>query len=386
MTVTTKSYEANIKDLKPTSKNPRQISKEDFEVLKKSLRDFPEMKSIREVVIDENMRILGGHQRVKALKSIGEKTVPVRQVFGLTEEQKDEFMIKDNIANGEWDMDILANEWDPEVLADWGLDAIDWEKPEKEIIEDDPPEPPEEAKSKLGEIYQLGNHRVMCGDSTKKEEVARLMDGEKADLVVTDPPYNVDYEGGTGLRILNDSMEDSSFRKFLEDSFSAVDNVMKPGAAFYIWHADSEGYNFRTACKNAGWQVRECLIWNKDSLVLGRQDYQWKHEPCLYGWKEGASHNWYGDRKQTTVLDFERPKKSDEHPTMKPVKLIAYQVQNSSKEGDLILDSFGGSGTTLIACEQLDRKCYMMELDPHYVDVIIERWENLTGEKAQKIS
>lgn len=386
MTVTTKSYEANIKDLKPTSKNPRQISKEDFEVLKKSLRDFPEMKSIREVVIDENMRILGGHQRVKALKAIGEKTVPVRQVFGLTEEQKDEFMIKDNIANGEWDMDILANEWDPEVLADWGLDAIDWEKPEKEIIEDDPPEPPEEAKSKLGEIYQLGNHRVMCGDSTKKEEVARLMDGEKADLVVTDPPYNVDYEGGTGLRILNDSMEDSSFRKFLEDSFSAVDNVMKSGAAFYIWHADSEGYNFRTACKNAGWQVRECLIWNKDSLVLGRQDYQWKHEPCLYGWKEGASHNWYGDRKQTTVLDFERPKKSDEHPTMKPVKLIAYQVQNSSKEGDLILDSFGGSGTTLIACEQLDRKCYMMELDPHYVDVIIERWENLTGEKAQKIS
>lgn len=207
---------------------------------------------------------------------------------------------------------------------------------------------------------------------------------ELIDLWLTDPPYNVDYEGGTGLKIQNDKMEDSAFRSFLRDSFAVASTFMKDGAAFYIWHADSEGYNFRGACQDNGLKIRECLIWNKNSLVLGRQDYQWKHEPCLYGWKDGA-HKWYSDRSQTTVIDFDRPKVSAEHPTMKPIGLFAYLIENSTKKEDLVLDSFGGSGTTVIACEQLGRKARVMELDPHYVDVIVKRWENFTGEKAVKL-
>lgn len=184
---------------------------------------------------------------------------------------------------------------------------------------------------------------------------------------------------------MNDSMDDEKFRAFLLDAFTAAVEVMKTGAAFYIWHADSEGFNFRYAVKNAGLQLRQCLIWNKNQLVMGRQDYQWKHEPCLYGWKDGGSHHWYSDRKQTTVLNFDKPLRNADHPTMKPVPLFGYLIQNSSKDGDIILDTFGGSGTTLIACEQLGRKCRMMELDPHYCDVIIARWEKLTGNKAEKM-
>lgn len=200
----------------------------------------------------------------------------------------------------------------------------------------------------------------------------------KADLLITDPPYNVAYEGKAGT-IQNDKMENDSFRQFLKDAFAAADTSMQPGAAFYIWHADSEGYNFRGACEDVGWKVRQCLIWNKNSLVLGRQDYQWKHEPCLYGWKNGAAHKWYSDRAQTTVMDFDRPTKSKEHPTMKPVALITYQIENSSKPGDIVLDLFGGSGTTLIAAEQTGRKARMMELDVRYAQVIIDRYEILTG-------
>ena len=210
------------------------------------------------------------------------------------------------------------------------------------------------------------------------------MGGEKADLLITDPPYNVDYEGGTKdkLKIMNDKMDNDSFRTFLKDAFACADNVMRSGAVFYIWHSDSEGYNFRGACGDVNWKVRECLIWNKSSMVMGRQDYQWKHEPCLYGWKDGASHLWASDRKQTTVLNFDKPNKSDLHPTMKPIALFAYQISNNTHENDHVLDLFGGSGTTLIACEQLKRKAYLCELDPHYVDVIIQRWENFTGKQA----
>lgn len=207
-------------------------------------------------------------------------------------------------------------------------------------------------------------------------------------MLITDPPYNVDYTGKTkdALTIENDSMSDKDFRKFLYTAFNAADGVMKEGAVFYIWHADSEGYNFRGACLDNDWQVRECLIWNKSSMVLGRQDYHWKHEPCLYGWKSGAAHKWYNDRSQTTVLNFNKPSRNGEHPTMKPVELFAYQIKNSSKKGDIVLDIFGGSGTTLVACEQLDRICYTMELDPKYCDVIIKRWENLTGQKAELVN
>ena len=227
--------------------------------------------------------------------------------------------------------------------------------------------------------------RLLCGDSTDAAAVEKLMDGQKADIAVTDPPYNVGYTGGTkdALTIQNDKQEDSAFRQFLSAAFTNMDAAMKPGAVFYIWHADSEGYNFRAACKEAGWQVRQCLIWNKNQLVMGRQDYHWKHEPCLYGWKGGAAHLWASDRKQTTILCFDRPQKNAEHPTMKPVALLAYQIANNTKGEDIALDLFGGSGTTLVACEQLGRKCYMMELDPKYVDVIIKRWEELTGNKAE---
>ena len=205
------------------------------------------------------------------------------------------------------------------------------------------------------------------------------MSGEKADLYLTDPPYNVDYEGGTKerLKIRNDKMDNDSFRQFLRDAFRVADKVMRNGAVFYIWHAESEGYNFRGACFDVGWKVRECLIWNKSSMVLGRQDYQWKHEPCLYGWKDGANHLWMSDRKQTTILDFDRPVRNDIHPTMKPIALVAYQIGNNTHEGDVVLDSFGGSGSTLIACEQLNRKCYMSELDERYCTVILRRYMNL---------
>lgn len=210
------------------------------------------------------------------------------------------------------------------------------------------------------------------------------MDGQQADMLLTDPPYNVDYVGKTkdALKIKNDKMEGSAFREFLRDAFISADTGMRKGAVFYIWHADSEGYNFRGACFDVDWKVRECLIWNKNSMVMGRQDYQWKHEPCLYGWKDGASHLWASDRKQVTVLNFDRPSKSELHPTMKPIALFAYQIGNNTHEGDAVLDIFGGSGTTLMACEQLKRKSYTCELDPHYCDVILQRWENYTGQQA----
>jgi site-specific DNA-methyltransferase (adenine-specific) len=224
----------------------------------------------------------------------------------------------------------------------------------------------------------------MCGDSTSIDAAEKLMDGHLADQLITDPPYNVAYEGKTkdALTIQNDSMSDDSFREFLRDAFTAADTVMKAGAVFYIWHADSEGYNFRGACKDAGWTVRQCLIWNKNSLVMGRQDYHWKHEPCLYGWKDGAGHLWSTDRKQVTVLEFNRPTRNDIHPTMKPVDLIEYQVLNNTKGSDIVLDLFGGSGSTLIACEKTNRNNRSMELDPKYCDVIVKRWQEYTGKQA----
>jgi DNA modification methylase len=247
--------------------------------------------------------------------------------------------------------------------------------------EDAVPDVPEEPKTKLGDIYILGNHRLMCGDSTSIDAVEKLTDG-LVDILVTDPPYNVNYEGSNGLKIQNDSMGDEQFRQFLRDAFVAADAVMKQGAVFYIWHADVEGYNFRGACKDAGWKVRQCLIWNKDSLVMGRQDYHWKHEPCLYGWKDGAAHLWASDRKQSTIIECKKPKKNDMHPTMKPVELMEYQILNNTKGQDLVLDLFGGSGSTMIACEKLGRKSRLMELDPKYCDVIVKRWEDFTGKKA----
>lgn len=236
-----------------------------------------------------------------------------------------------------------------------------------------------------GEVWQIGRHFLMCGDSTNAADVAALMNGVQADLLITDPPYGVSYESGDGMTIENDSLAGAEFIAFLTNAFSAADAVMKPGAAFYIWHADSKGWEFRQAVRDTGWTVRECLIWVKNSLVLGRQDYQWKHEPCLYGWKDGASHLWCNDRAQTTVLEYDRPQHNDIHPTMKPVPLFEYQIRNSSLSGAAVLDLFAGSGTTGAACERSGRTAYMMECDPHYAEAAIARLEKLSGATALKI-
>jgi len=249
---------------------------------------------------------------------------------------------------------------------------------------DETPEVPEQPVTQPGDVWICGRHRVMCGDSTVLTDVERLCNGAQVDMLLTDPPYNVAYEGGTteALKIQNDDMPDEEFVQFLTDAFVNAYAVLKPGAVFYIWHADSEGLNFRQACKNAKLTVRQCLVWRKNTFVMGRQDYQWQHDPCLYGWKDGAGHLWASDRKQTTVLDFDRPSRNGEHPTMKPVALFEYQMLNNTKGGDVVLDLFGGSGTTMIAAEKNGRIARVMELDPRYCDVIITRWQNFTGQEA----
>lgn len=316
----------------------------------------------------------------KSKKNAKELTLAISSQYGnITEESFKEFVLDLQ----EIDLGIYN-------LPGLNFEGIEWKpqgKTEYEVQEDEAPEVPKVAKSKVGDMYQLGKHRLLCGDALSTQDVATLMGGKKADLIVTDPPYNVSYVGKTkdALTIQNDKQTDDKFREFLRSAFLAMNNHLKPGGSFYVWHADSEGYNFRGACQDVGWQIRQCVIWVKNSLVLGRQDYHWRHEPCLYGWKEGSAHVWNSDRKQTTVLEFDRPTRSKEHPTMKPVKMIAYQVQNNSIENQIVLDTFGGGGSTLVACEQTNRVCYMMELDPKYVDVIIERWENLTGKKAKKL-
>ena len=378
----------DIADLVPYDRNPR---KNDMAVADVA-ESMEQVGYITPIVIDENRLILAGETRCKALKKRGVTRDKVLQVLGLTEEQKKKYRLLDNKVGeiAEWDLDLLAGELEAVDFDgfDFGFDDLmadlsDSEGETEQAVEDDyEPDIPEEPKSKRGDVWQLGRHRLMCGDSTDITDIVKLMGEKLADLLLTDPPYNVNYEGGTGLTIQNDNMEDAAFRQFLCDAFKCADAVMKPGAAFYIWHADSEGFNFRGACHDIGWQVRQCLIWNKNALVLGRQDYQWKHEPCLYGWKGGASHIWLNDRAQTTVLDYDKPSKSDIHPTMKPIPLFDYQIKNSCPNGGIVLDLFNGSGTTIMACEQNGRCAYCCELDPKYVDAAIDRWEHFTGEKA----
>ena len=374
-----------LKDLKPYENNPRK-NDDAVKYVAESIKEFGFKVPI---VIDKNNVIVAGHTRYKAAKKLKMSEVPCIIADDLTDEQIKAFRLADNkvAEKAEWDFDLLNTELDDIIDLDMELfgfeDAL--QDDAEEAVEDEfevelPPEP----KSKLGDIYQLGNNRLMCGDSTVLEDVEKLMGGEQADMLLTDPPYNVNYEGKTKdkLKIKNDKMDNDNFRQFLTDAFSNADMVMKPGAVFYIWHADSEGYNFRGACFDAGWTVRQCLIWNKNSMVMGRQDYQWKHEPCLYGWKEGAGHLWASDRKQTTVINFDKPTRNDMHPTMKPIPLFDYQIKNNTKGGDVVLDLFGGSGTTIMACEQNGRRGYSMEYDPRYVDVIVDRWEKFTGAKA----
>lgn len=389
-------------EIKFDKRNYRLHDDENKRVIKKSLK---ELGAGRSIVIDNEGEIIAGNGVYEQAKKLGIKTkivetdgselvVVKRTDLATGDDKRKRLALADNAASdtSEWAEELLREDWTQDVLADFGvvLPETDIQTENKEAQEDDFDEDKDKVETvcKKGDIWALGEHRLMCGDSTKPEDIASLMAGEMADLWLTDPPYNVDYVGKTkdALKINNDKMSPEQFREFLNAAFSAAHNVLVDGGAFYIWFASREYVNFELALRDVGLQVRQELIWNKNSLVMGRQDYNWKHEPCLYGWKDGAAHRWYSDRSQTTVIDWNRPTKSEEHPTMKPVGLFGYQIKNSSKPGDIVLDTFGGSGTTIIACEQLNRKARSMELDPHYCDVIIARWEKLTGKKATKIN
>lgn len=333
--------------------------------------------------------LLDGHQRLATLLYMRKKgfdmpMIPVDYIEADNEKDARDKLLHITSQYGEFNVEELE-EWISELddiddslrFADGELEINFNNGEEEETIGDDEIPDDVEPVTKLGDLWELGRHRLLCGDSTKEEDVKTLCNDMMIDSWVTDPPYNVAYEGKTkeALTIENDSMDDDSFRVFLRDAFIAATSVMKPGAAFYIWHSDLEGFNFRGACRDADLQVRQCLIWHKNSMVMGRQDYHWQHEPCLYGWKNGAGHLWNSDRKQTTVLNFDRPTSSQDHPTMKPVPLFQYCVENNTKEMDIVLDTFAGSGTTLVVCEKTNRIARLMELDPHYCDVIVNRYK-----------
>ncbi len=347
---------------------------------------------------EENL-CLDGHGRLLALKrmrlqGIEVPLLPIVNIMAKSEEEAKNKLLRLNSQYGKMSKESVLEfasdievDFDEICLPDGEIFFLDNEDEEITKDDDESPEPQKKAISEPGEMYQLGNHILICGDSTDKEIISRLMGSVKADLWITDPPYNVGYEGKTKkkLKIDNDAMSDTDFKDFLIKAFSATVEFVKEGSVFYIWHADLEGLNFRMACEETGLNVRQCLVWNKNSMVLGRQDYQWKHEPCLYGWKDGASHAWYSDRKQTTILNFDRPQRNGEHPTMKPVKLIEYLIENSSKKEDIVFDSFGGSGTTMIACEKSGRIARLVELDPLYCDVIRRRWTKWAKENNREV-
>ena len=370
----------NIKEIKSNPNNPRVLKDDKFKKLVQSLKDFPEMANVRPIVVNTEMIVLGGNMRLRAMQEAGWKKAPV-QIVDWSIEKQNEFIIKDNVGFGEWDWDVLANEWNESELIEWGLDLPVNFETELEAEEDDfeVPEGGIETEIVLGDLFEIGKHRLLCGDSTQTDTFEKLMQGELADMVITDPPYNVAYEGKTkdALTIENDSMGNDEFYKFLYDFYTALSTAVKKGGAIYVWHASSEIINFGKSMVDAGWLLKQQLIWVKNSMVMGRQDYQWKHEPCLYGWLKGDSHKWYSDRKQTTVIEFDRPNRNGEHPTMKPIGLFAYQIENSSKQGDIVIDAFAGSGTTMVACEQLKRKARVIEYDPRYCQVIIDRMKKL---------
>ena len=424
----------NIEELIPYINNSRTHSDAQVAQIAASIKEFGFNNAVS---LDGQNGIIAGHGRVLAARLLNLKEVPTVDLSHLSDIQKKAYIIADNklALNAGWDEAILHLEIAELKEADFNVDLLGFSEDELNLLEpvqmegltddDAVPDVPEEPITKLGDIYQLGNHRLMCGDSTSIDAVEKLMDGKLADVCWTDPPYNVAYEGSAG-KIKNDDMSDGKFRQFLIDAFISMWKALKPGASIYVAHADTEGFNFRHAFKNADFKLSGCLIWKKNSLVLGRSDYQWIHEPILYGWKKGASHKWYGGRKQTTLTDFKeqlfeqiedgkykitvgdklliingnviveelntsiitepKPKRSSEHPTMKPVALIERMIESSSRSGEMVLDLFGGSGSTLITCQKINRKAYLMELDPKYCDVIVKRWEEFTGKKACRLS
>lgn len=388
-----------ISDLSTYHKNPRRG---DVDAIAESLKARGQYRPIVVNIgthASHDYEILAGNHTYLAAKKLGWKTIQATTV-DVDDDQAAQIVLADNrLADlGGYDDETLSA-----LLSDVSsLDGLGWSQddvdelaaalePERDDSEVEDVEVPDDApqRVKRGEIWVLGEHRLMCGDSTKPEDMRKLLGGGEADLWLTDPPYNVAIVGKTKkhLTIENDSWaNDDEFVEFLRKAFVTALDVLKPGCAFYVWFAQTQAENFLAAADKAGITIRQTLIWAKSTFSLGRQDYQWKHEPCLYGWKDGASHRWFSDRKQTTVLEFEKPARNAEHPTMKPVPLMAYEIRNSSRVGDTVLDSFGGSGSTLMACEQTGRKCVTMELDPHYCDVILKRWEDYTGQKAERIS
>ena len=414
-----------IVDIDPYGRNPRDNSGA-IEAVRASIEEFGFKVPI---VLDAAHTIIAGHTRYEAAKRLGMHTVPCIIADDLTPEQVKAFRLADNKTAelAEWDWDLLAEELE-DISLDmevFGFEPFDVETGEPEAVEDGyDAEPPEVPTSKAGEIYRLGDHILIVGDSTEPETIARAMDaledGADADLLLTDPPYNVDYTGKTdeALKIDNDSFGDSeAFTEFLADAMGAAVERVKPGGAFYVWYASWFSRELFEAAQRAGLQVRQVIVWNKSVFALGRQDYQWKHELCLYGWRDGAAHYFVDDRTLTTVWDYpegwepdkakkselvefarrtlralqpdvwdcEKPSASRLHPTMKPIPLMARAIINSTRRGEIVLDPFGGSGSTLIACEQLGRRCVTVELDPHYADVIIDRWETYTGREAVRV-
>lgn len=386
----------NIQKLKPAEYNPRKDLKPEDEEYKKIKKSILEFGYVEPIIINKDFTVIGGHQRLKVLKELGYTEIECI-VVDLDKNHEKALNIALNKISGEWDNtkleELLAELKETDIDMDmtgFSFDEVDdmlkdiTGSKEDDFDLDEALDEIEEPITKPGDIWILGKHRLMCGDSTQKEDVMRLMNKQEADMLLTDPPYNVNYEGKTedALKIENDNMNETEFYNLLIDAFRNMYENAKCGSAIYVFHADTEGLNFRNAFKSVGFKLAQCLVWVKNNFVMGRQDYQWRHEPILYGWKEGAGHYFIDNRKQSTVLEFDKPTRNAEHPTMKPIDLLVYLIKNSSKENQLILDLFGGSGSTLIAAEQSKRICYAMELDPKYCDVIVRRWEELTGEKA----
>lgn len=383
--------ELPLKELKPAAYNPRKKLKKgdkEYEKIKQSLLKFGYVDPI---IVNEDLTVIGGHQRLTVLKDLDYETAKC-VIVKLSKEDEKALNIALNKITGQWDDALLADLLLDLQESDFNLDLTGFEPPEidnilsnvhdKELSEDEFDVKEELKKptvSRRGDIWQLGKHRVICGDSTKSETYDQLLGDKKANLVVTDPPYNVDVEETAG-KILNDNMSDGDFYQFLLSMFTQVENHMETDASIYVFHADTEGLNFRKAFKDAGFYLSGCCIWKKNSLVLGRSPYQWQHEPCLYGWKKKGKHQWFSDRKQTTIWEYDRPKSSKDHPTMKPIQLMAYPIQNSSMRGTIVLDPFLGSGSTLIAADQTGRVCYGIELDEKFVDVIVKRYIEVTGD------
>ena len=379
-----------ISKFKQNPNNPRTIKKDQLEKLKRSIKSFPEMMEKRPMVCvtDEDGKLypLGGNMRLRAIKEMGFKEVPktwVALADEWTEEQRREFIVKDNANLGTWDFDALVEGWNIDDLEEWGVD-LEWNKVEKLKAEEDDFDttPPEEPKTVLGDLYEIGEHRLLCGDSTDSDQVAKLMNGEKADMVFTDPPWNVNYgavkEGNAmGYKprtIMNDSMSTQDFKDFMGSSFAVMAMHSKKGCPTYVVMSPQEWGNLMLSLYENGYHWSSTIIWNKSHLVMSRKDYHTKYEPIWYGWLDGAPRLCpVEDRKQSDVWDVDRPTKSELHPTMKPIELVSIALKNSSKSGNLIMDLFTGSGSTMVAAHQLKRKCYGMELDPKYCDVIVKR-------------